>query len=134
VDQFSSDVLEAVAKEREVRLTTYGRNTGKATTVTIWITADGPRVFIRSGQGLARHWPQNLLKRPEGTVQLGKRLVRFKSRHVTDAAEARHSSSLYGPKYGTFVEPSKEGDPLTLGEQAAFELFPADPNPTGRAT
>ena len=124
--QFPGGVLEAVAKEREVGLTTYGRNTGKASTVTIWIVVDGHRVFIRSGQGLARHWPQNLLKRPEGTVQLGKRVVRFKSRHVTDAAEARHSSSLYGPKYGTFVEPSKEGDPLTLGEQAAFELFPAD--------
>ena len=126
MDQFPSDVLDAVAKEREVRLTTYGRKTGKASTVTIWIVTDGHKVFIRSGKGIVRHWPQNLLKRPEGTVQLGKRVVRFKSRHITDPLEARHSSRLYGPKYGPLVVPSKDGDPLTPGEQAAFELLPAD--------
>jgi deazaflavin-dependent oxidoreductase (nitroreductase family) len=127
VDRFPDDVLKAVAKEPEVRLTTYGRKTGKPSTVTIWIVADDiNRVFIRSGKGLARHWPQNLLKRPEGELKLGNTVVRFKSRHVTDPAEARHSSSLYGPKYGPSVKPSKEDEPLTLGEQAAFELLPSD--------
>jgi hypothetical protein len=127
VDRFPEDVLKAVAKEPEVRLTTYGRTTGKPSTVTIWVVADDAhRVFIRSGKGLARHWPQNLLKRPEGELKLDKTVVRFKSRHVTDAAEARHSSSLYGPKYGPSVQPSKDGEPLTLGEQAAFELLPLD--------
>ena len=124
--QFAKAVLDAVAKEPEVRLTTFGRKTGKESTVTIWIVTDGHKVFIRSGQGFTRHWPQNLLKRPEGTVQLDGKTVRFTSRHITDPAEARHSSRLYGPKYGAFVKPSKEGDPLTLGEQAAFELLPAD--------
>ena len=124
--EFSSDVLDAVAKEREVRLTTYGRKTGKESTVTIWIVTDGHKVFIRSGQGLARDWPKNLLARPEGKLLLGKRLVSIRSRHINDAAEARNSSTLYGPKYGTSVKASKEGDPLTLGEQAAFELLPAD--------
>jgi hypothetical protein len=124
VKQFPGDVLEAVAKEPEVRLTTYGRNTGKESSVTIWIVTDGKKVFIRSGQGLARHWPKNLLARPEGKLQVGKRVVPFKSRHIDDPTEARHSSRLYGPKYGAFVKPSNEGDPLTPGEQAAFELIP----------
>ena len=127
MDRFADDVLNAVAKEHEVRLTTYGRKTGKPSTVTIWIVVDDAhRVFIRSGKGLARHWPQNLLKRPEGELKLGKTVVRFKSRHVTDPAEARHSSSLYGPKYGASVKPSSDDEPLTLGEQAVFQLVPAD--------
>ena len=127
MERFPDDVLQAVAKEHEVRLTTYGRKTGKPTTVTIWIVSDDAgTVFIRSGKGLVRHWPQNLLKRPEGELKLGKTVVRFKSRHVTDPVEARHSSSLYGPKYGPSVKPSKEDEPLTLGEQAAFELRPPD--------
>jgi deazaflavin-dependent oxidoreductase (nitroreductase family) len=125
VQRFRDDVLKAVAKECEVRLTTYGRKTGKPTTVTIWIVADGDgRVFIRSGKGFIRHWPQNLLKRPEGDLNLGKMVVPFNRRHVTDTAEARDSSKLYGPKYGPSVKPSKEDEPLTLGEQAAFELLP----------
>ena len=122
--QFPKDVLDAVAKEHEVRLTTYGRKTGNETSVTIWVVTDGDKVFIRSGQGLKRDWPKNLLARPEGTLRLDGRTVDFKSRHVTDLAEARHSSTLYGPKYGPSVKPSKEGDPPTLGEQAAFELSP----------
>jgi len=126
VKKFPKDVLEAVANEREVSLTTYGRNTGKKFRVTIWIVTDGHKVFIRSGQGFARHWPQNLLKRPEGTLELDGKAVRFKSRHVTDPAEARYSSTLYGPKYGGFVKASKEGEPLTPGEQAAFELLPGE--------
>ena len=124
--QFPKEVLDAVAKEKEVRLTTFGRKTGKESTVTIWIVTDGNKVFIRSGQGLVRHWPKNLLERPEGKLQLNGKVVPIKSRHITDAAEARQSSRLYGPKYGAFVKPSKEGDPLTPGEQAAFELLPAD--------
>jgi hypothetical protein len=126
VGEFPSDVLRAVANEKEVRLTTYGRKSGEPSTVIIWIVTDGRKVFIRSGQGLVRHWPKNLLKRPEGKLQLDGMAVRFKSRHITDPAEARNSSKLYGPKYGAFVKPSKEGDPLTPGEQAAFELLPAD--------
>jgi deazaflavin-dependent oxidoreductase (nitroreductase family) len=123
--QFPKDVLEAVAKEKEVRLTTHGRKTGKESSVTIWVVTDGNKVYIRSGQGLKRHWPKNLLARPEGTLQVDGKVVQFKSRHVTDPAEARHSSKLYAPKYGTsVVKPSDESDPLTPGEQAAFELQP----------
>ena len=126
MNEFPSDVLDAVAKEKEVHLTTYGRKTGKESSVTIWIVTDGKKVYIRSGQGLKRHWPKNLLERPEGTLELDGKKVPFKSRHISDPAEARHSSKLYGPKYGDFVKPSNESDPLTPGEQAAFELLPAD--------
>ncbi|MEA2643311.1 MAG: hypothetical protein QOG08_337 [Chloroflexota bacterium] len=124
--QFPKDVLDLVAKEKEVRLTTYGRQTGKESSVTIWVVTDGDKVYIRSGQGLKRHWPKNLLARPEGTLQLDGKVVQFKSRHVADPVEARHSSKLYGPKYGPTVKPSNESDPLTPGEQAAFELVPID--------
>jgi hypothetical protein len=124
--QFPKDILDLVATEKEVSLTTYGRTTGKESSVTIWVVTDGSKVYIRSGQGLKRHWPQNLLARPEGTLQLDGKVVQFKSRHITDPAEARRSSNLYGPKYGPSVKPSSESDPLTPGEQAAFELLPID--------
>ena len=52
MNQFPKDVLDAVAREKEVQLTTYGRKTGKETSVTIWVVTDGKKVYIRSGQGL----------------------------------------------------------------------------------
>ena len=123
---FSDDFLKAAAREREVTLTTVGRKSGKEHRVTIWITTDGTRLFIRSGQGLRRHWPQNLIARGEGELQLGKLRVKVKPRMVTDPAEARAVSALYRKKYGPLVRASKPNQPLTPGEQATFQLIPAD--------
>jgi deazaflavin-dependent oxidoreductase (nitroreductase family) len=122
---FSQDVLQAAAREREVTLTTQGRESGKPRRVTIWLATDGRRIFIRSGQGLVRHWPQNLMARQEGVLRLGKQDMKFKPRHITDAAEGRFVSELYRKKYGSFVKPSKPTEPLTQGELASFELLPA---------
>jgi deazaflavin-dependent oxidoreductase (nitroreductase family) len=122
---FTPEVLEAVARQREVTFTTFGRKTGKPVSVTIWITTDGSRLFIRSGAGLSRDWPQNLLARGEGVLRLGRKSINVKPRLVTDPDEARAVSRLYRDKYGPFVRRSKPNEPLTPGEQATFELLPA---------
>jgi deazaflavin-dependent oxidoreductase (nitroreductase family) len=117
---------EAAATEREVTLTTVGRKTGKPRKVTIWITTDGRSLFVRSGQGFRRDWPQNLVARGEATLRLGKQAIKVKPRHVTDPDEARRVSELVRKKYGFGVTASKPNEPLTTAEQATFELIPAD--------
>ena len=121
---FSHDVIDAAAGEREITFTTYGRKTGKPSDVTILVVTDGERLFILSGQGMARHWPQNLVARGEGILHLGGIDVKVKSRHVTDPVEARTIFELYGTKYGTVVglRWSKSSRP---SEEATFELIPA---------
>lgn len=122
--QFAREVLDAAARDREVQFTTFGRKTGKPRRVTIWIGTDGKRLYIRSGQGMRRHWPQNLLAKGEGVVRLGKTEVKVKPRLVTDPVEAREVSAIYRRKYGEFVRSSKPDQPLTLGERTTFELLP----------
>ena len=123
--EFRSEVLDAAAHQREVRLTTYGRKSGRPHDVTIWIGTDGKRVYIRSGQGMRRHWPQNLVARKEGVLHVGNNAVEVKPRPVTDPSEARMVSALYRSKYGPFVRGSKPEQPLTEGERATFELLPS---------
>ena len=123
---FSRDVLEAAGREREVRLTAPGRKTGKPRRVTIWITTDGDHLFIRSGGGMKRDWPQNLEAAGEGELGLGGLKVKVKARHVTEASQARAVSWLARTKYGSQIKPSQSNEPLTLGERATFELLPAD--------
>ncbi|GAC1662187.1 MAG: hypothetical protein PVS2B1_20730 [Candidatus Dormibacteraceae bacterium] len=125
MDTFRADVIEAVKREREVTLTTYGRKTGKPHDVTIWITTDGGHLYIRSGQGLGRHWPQNLIARGEGILHLEKMTVKVKPRLVADPNEARASSRLYAEKYGSSVTVSETNQDLTPGELATFELISA---------
>jgi hypothetical protein len=122
---FPHAVIEAAANEREVTFTTYGRKTGKPIDVTIFVVTDGERLFILSGQGLVRNWPQNLIARGEGVLHLGGLEVRVESRHVKDPAEARRVSGLYGAKYGSRFAAPKPEDPPRPSEQATFELIPA---------
>lgn len=126
MSSFIGEVLEAAAQEREATLATRGRSSGRHHRVTIWVATDGRRIFIRSGEGLARHWPQNLLTGGEGVLRLGPHEVTVHPRHVSDPAEARAISRLYAEKYGAYVKPSKPSEPLTPGEGASFELTPLE--------
>ena len=110
-------VFDAAAREKEVTLTTYGRKTGKPNKVTIWITTDGEKLFVRSGKGFRRDWPQNLMARGD--------LLLSVAESAKDPEEARTMSRLMRTKYGAFVKPSQGSEPLTDGEQATFELIPA---------
>ena len=87
---------------------------------------DGKRLFILSGQGMVRQWPQNLVARGEGVLHLGGFDVKVKARHVTEPAETRMVAELYGSKYGARFGPPPPGEPPKLSEQATFELSPAD--------
>jgi hypothetical protein len=125
VSTFSQDVIDAAKNEREVAFTTFGRKTGKPYGVTIFVVTDGHRLFIVSGQGMARQWPQNLAARGNGVRHFGPLDVHVKSRHVTDPGEIRMVSELYGSKYGPRFGPPQPGEPPRLSEQATFELIPA---------
>jgi deazaflavin-dependent oxidoreductase (nitroreductase family) len=125
MDAPSREVIEAAKLEREVKLTTYGRKSGKPHEVIIWITTDGSHLYIRSGQGLGRQWPQNLLARGEGLLHLEKAAVKVKPRLVADPEQARAVSRMYTKKYGKFVIASQPDQALTPGERATFELVPA---------
>ena len=125
MNESNRDVIEAAKVEREVKLTTYGRKSGNAHEVIIWITTDGSHLYIRSGQGLRRQWPQNLIARGEGLLHLEKSAVKVKPRLVADPDQARAVSRMYTKKYGTSVIASKPDEALTPGERATFELVPA---------
>ena len=68
--QFDQTVLDAAARQREVELTTWGRVSGRPARVTIWIWGDGHHLYIRSGGGMSRDWPRNLLARGQGILHL----------------------------------------------------------------
>jgi len=125
VSTFSQHVIDAAKNEREVAFTTFGRRTGKPYDVTIFIVTDGHRLFIVSGQGMARQWPQNLTARGDGVLHLRGLDVHVKSRHVIDPGETRFVSELYGSKYGPRFGARQPGEPPRLSEQATFELIPA---------
>lgn len=123
--------LDAAAREREVELTTWGRTSGKPARVILWIWGDGTRLYIRSGGGMGRDWPQNILAGGRGILHLAGRDIPVRARHVTDAAEARAGAAMVNRKYETTNTPSPADGPLTPAEQATFELTPDDAPASG---
>lgn len=122
---FDMDVLDAAAREREAALTTHGRRSGSPHRTVLWVWGDGQRLFVRSGGGLGRDWPRNLLARPEGVLHVGTHDVPVRARHL-DTGEARAVGPLINRKYGAFPTQPAAGAPPTPAEQATFELTPAE--------
>lgn len=123
---FDRETIDKALAEREVELTTWGRKTGKPSRVIIWIWGDDTRLYIRSGQGMGRDWPQNLLASGRGILHLAGQDIPVRARHVTDAAEARAGAMMVNRKYRTDHRPSPEDGPLSPAEQAMFELTSDD--------
>ena len=123
---FPESVIDAVGREREIELTTYGRKTGRTSGRILWAVADDGRVYVRSGGGLGRDWPRNLLARGEGALHVAGMVVPVRALHVTDPARTRQVSGLYRAKYGGNAQASADDEPLTPGEGATFELTTDD--------
>ena len=121
---FDQSILDSALAEKEVEITTYGRKTGKPSRKIIWITNRDGRLYIRSGLGLTRDWPKNLVANNHGILHIAGHDVPFTARHVTDPEEARAMHAPVKRKYDA-ARPASTGDePLTPAEQAVFELLP----------
>lgn len=109
----------------EVDLTTFGRKTGRPSRRTIWITTgSGGQLFIRSGMGPGRDWPQNLLANGRAVLHINGQDIAMSARQVTDRTELRASADAVKRKYGRDLPSSADGEPLTPVEQATFVLTP----------
>ena len=122
----SNELASAPATAPEVDPTTFGRKSGRPSRNTIWITTDvHGRIHVRSGQGLVRDWPQNLLANGRAILHIDGRDFAVRARHVTDRAELLASRDAVKAKYGREVPTSQPGQPPTPPEQATFELVSA---------
>jgi deazaflavin-dependent oxidoreductase (nitroreductase family) len=123
---FEASLLEKAATEKEVELTTFGRKTGAPSRRIIWITVLDGRIYIRSGLGLTRDWPKNLVANGRAVLHVGGKDVAVRARHVTDPAEARAMHAPVKQKYDAERSMSQGDEPLTPSEQAVFELVPEE--------
>jgi deazaflavin-dependent oxidoreductase (nitroreductase family) len=121
---FDQSILDNAAQTKEVELTTFGRKSDKPSRRIIWITALDGRLYIRSGLGLTRDWPKNLLANGRAILHMAGQDVPVRARHVTDPAEARAMHAPVKAKYNAERVASRDGEPLTPSEQAVFELVP----------
>ena len=80
--------LTAYARRSTLRLTTIGRRSGKAHTVTIWfVVADDRRLYVQHARGPTADWFKNLRKNPAVQVDVGDGPLPARARELADPAD-----------------------------------------------
>lgn len=97
--------LGAVAGKQTLRLTHYGRTSGKPYQVTIWFVVDGDRVILGTAN-IDRQWVRNVRKTPsiklliaDQTFDGEARFLDDRSEHEQAQAKIRRKYWLYAPVY-----------------------------------
>jgi deazaflavin-dependent oxidoreductase (nitroreductase family) len=90
--------LASVREQKEVRLTTIGRRSGKPHTIPVWFLVDGPLVYLNT-LDTTRDWVRNAQKNPEVRLDFGAFTLAGRLRTVTDERTDARARELLRGKY-----------------------------------
>jgi deazaflavin-dependent oxidoreductase (nitroreductase family) len=97
-----ADRLQKIAGRQTLRLTHYGRKTGKPYQVTIWFMVDGERVWLATANK-NRQWVKNVQKTPRVTLKIGDETFEGEARFLSDPAERDRVLAMVRRKYWMFL-------------------------------
>jgi len=126
----SFERLRQAGDRQTLRLTHYGRKTGRPYEVTIWYLVDDDRLYLAAANS-ARNWVRNVKLRPAVSLRVGDEVFNGNVRAVTDTQEREKVNRLVERKYWFVIPVLRLGRFLaSLGiirdNSAAFEVILAD--------
>src|SRR5262245_37770261 len=90
--------LSRVAGRQTLRLTHYGRKSGKPYEVTIWFVVDGDTVYLPTSN-VGRQWVQNARRTPRVEMAIGSERFNGTARFLTQAREKERVQAMVARKY-----------------------------------
>ncbi len=90
--------LARIADASTLRLTHYGRRSGKPYEVTIWFMVDGDAVYLCT-MNRGRQWTRNVLTRPDVELAVGGERFAGRVTALEAPADKRHAYELMVAKY-----------------------------------
>ncbi len=126
----SFERLRQTGDRQTLRLTHYGRKTGRPYEVTIWYLVDDDRLYLITSNA-ARNWVRNVKVRPAVSLRVGDEVFNGDAREITDKQEREKVNGLVERKYWFVIPMLRLGRFLTsMGiisdNSAAFEVTLAD--------
>ena len=97
-----ADRLKKVAGRQTLRLTHYGRKTGKPYQVTIWFIVEGERVWLATANK-NHQWVKNVQKTPRVILTIGNERFEGEARFLSDPAERDRVLAMVRRKYWMFL-------------------------------
>jgi deazaflavin-dependent oxidoreductase (nitroreductase family) len=126
----SFERMVRVGDRQTLRLTHYGRKSGRPYEVTIWYLVDDARLYLVSANA-ARNWVRNVKARPAISLRVGDEVFNGNVRGITDTQEREKVNGLVMRKYWYVAPMLRVGQFLmSMGiirdNSAAFEVILAD--------
>ncbi|HKN13577.1 MAG TPA: nitroreductase family deazaflavin-dependent oxidoreductase [Candidatus Binatus sp.] len=126
----SFERLRRVGDRQTLRLTHYGRKSGRPYEVTIWYMLDADRLYLASANA-NRNWVRNVKARPAISLRVGGEVFNGDVRPITDKQERDKVNRLVERKYWYVAPMLRLGQFLmSMGivrdNTAAFEVILAD--------
>ena len=127
----SLERLRQVGDRQTLRLTHYGRKTGRPYEVTIWYLVDDDRLYLVSANRAAPNWVRNVKARPAISLRVGDEVFNGNVRLITDTQEREKVNGLVERKYWFVIPVLRLGRFLaSMGiirdNSIAFEVILAD--------
>ena len=93
--------LDKVAARQTVKLTHYGRKSGRPYEVTIWFVVHGDRFYLGTAN-VGRQWVRNVQKTPRVRLSIGAETFEGEARFLSDRAEHERAQEAIRRKYWMF--------------------------------
>jgi deazaflavin-dependent oxidoreductase (nitroreductase family) len=94
--------LTRIARKQTLRLTHYGRKSGKAFEVTIWFTVEDGNIYLSTGN-VNRNWVWNVRKNSRIKMTVGGEAFEGEARFITDADALREAMRRVRRKYWMYL-------------------------------
>ena len=94
----SFERLRRAGDRQTLRLTHYGRKTGRPYEVTIWYLVDGDKLYLVTFNR-NRNWVRNAKSRPAISLRIGEEVFNGDVREITDPQEREKVRALMDRKY-----------------------------------
>ena len=98
----TAERLDRVAGRQTLRLTHYGRKSGKPYEVTIWFAVDDDTVYLPTAS-ITRQWVRNVRKTPRVELAIGEERFHGRARFLTQAPERERVQAMVARKYWMFL-------------------------------
>ena len=123
----SFERLRRAGDRQTLRLTHYGRKTGRPYEVTIWYLVDGDKLYLVTFNR-NRNWVRNVKSRPAISLRIGEEVFNGDVREITDPQEREKVRALMDRKYWFTIPILRLGQFLsTIGiihdNSTAFEVI-----------
>lgn len=102
MESIVAERLKRISNKQTLKLTHYGRKSGKPYEVTIWFIAGGDKIYLATGN-VNRQWVRNVKQTPRVRLSMGGETFDGEARFLAEPGEHDRVMSMVARKYWMFL-------------------------------